>query len=55
MKLVGVELVRLAVPFRSDVATAVGVHRSRSLLFVRVVADQALNIHVLKEVNSKKW
>ena len=41
MKLVGVELVRLAVPFRSDVATAVGVHRSRSLLFVRVVADQA--------------
>ena len=41
MKLVGVELVRLAVPFRSDVGTAVGVHRSRSLLFVRVVADQA--------------
>jgi o-succinylbenzoate synthase len=41
MKLVGVELVRLAVPFRADVATAAGVHRSRSLLFVRVVTDQA--------------
>ncbi|MGO8861378.1 MAG: enolase C-terminal domain-like protein [Acidimicrobiales bacterium] len=41
MKLVGVELVRLAVPFRSDVGTAVGVHRTRSLLFVRVVTEQA--------------
>jgi o-succinylbenzoate synthase len=41
MKLVGIELVRLAVPFRSDIGTAVGVHRSRSLLFVRMVTDEA--------------
>ncbi|HVB91043.1 MAG TPA: enolase C-terminal domain-like protein [Acidimicrobiales bacterium] len=41
MKLVGVELVRVAVPFRVDIGTAAGVHRTRSLLFVRVVADAA--------------
>jgi putative glutathione S-transferase len=41
MKLTGVELVRLDVPFRQPIGTAVGVHRVRSLLFVRVVAEEA--------------
>jgi O-succinylbenzoate synthase len=35
----GVELVRVDIPFRREVGTAVGVHRVRSLLFVRVVAE----------------
>ena len=29
--------------------------REENVRLKRVVADQALNIHVLKEVNSKKW
>jgi O-succinylbenzoate synthase len=41
MKLVGIELVRLGVPFRVAIGTAAGVHRTRTLLFVRVVAEEA--------------
>jgi o-succinylbenzoate synthase len=41
MKLVGVELVRLAIPFRVEIGTAAGVHRTRDLLFVRVVAEES--------------
>jgi O-succinylbenzoate synthase len=37
--LAGVELVRVEVPFLADIGTAAGVHHTRSLLFVRVVAD----------------
>jgi putative transposase len=29
--------------------------REENARLKRVVADQALNIHILKEVNSKKW
>jgi O-succinylbenzoate synthase len=36
MKLTGVELVRVDIPFRTEIGTAAGVHRNRSLLFVRV-------------------
>jgi o-succinylbenzoate synthase len=36
MMLTGVELVRVEIPFRADIGTAAGVHRIRSLLFVRV-------------------
>jgi O-succinylbenzoate synthase len=36
MKLTGVELVRVEIPFRHDIGTAAGVHHNRSLLFVRV-------------------
>jgi o-succinylbenzoate synthase len=36
MKLTGVELVRVEIPFRIDIGTATGVHQTRSLLFVRV-------------------
>jgi hypothetical protein len=35
MKLSGVELVRVEIPFRLEIGTAAGVHRTRSLLFVR--------------------
>jgi o-succinylbenzoate synthase len=41
MKLTGVELVRVDLPFRQDIGTAAGVHRVRPLLFVRVVAEEA--------------
>jgi o-succinylbenzoate synthase len=41
MRLRGIELVRLDVPFRLPIGTAAGVHRVRSLLFVRVVAEEA--------------
>jgi len=41
MKLTGVELVHVDVPFRRDIGTAAGVHRVRPLLFVRVVAEEA--------------
>jgi O-succinylbenzoate synthase len=41
MKLQGVELVRVEIPFVHDIGTAVGVHRTRSMLFVRVVADES--------------
>src|ERR1700727_1724024 len=40
MKLHGVELVRVEIPFVHDIGTAAGVHRTRSMLFVRVVADE---------------
>ena len=39
MKLSGVELVRVDIPFRDDVGTGAGVHSLRPLLFVRVVAE----------------
>jgi o-succinylbenzoate synthase len=39
MKLDGIELVRVEIPFVHDIGTAAGVHRLRSMLFVRVVAD----------------
>ena len=41
MKLTGVELVHVDLPFRQDIGTAAGVHRVRPLLFVRVVAEEA--------------
>jgi O-succinylbenzoate synthase len=41
LTLVGVELVRLTVPFRVDIGTAAGVHRTRPLLFVRVVTEES--------------
>jgi o-succinylbenzoate synthase len=41
MKLTGVELVHVDLPFRQDIGTAAGVHRVRPLLFVRVVAEDA--------------
>jgi O-succinylbenzoate synthase len=40
VKLAGVELVRVDLPFRHDIGTAAGVHRTRPLLFVRVVAEE---------------
>src|ERR1700689_4634331 len=39
MKLEGIELVRVEIPFVHDIGTAAGVHRMRSMLFVRVVAE----------------
>lgn len=39
MRLYGVELVRVDVAFRNEIGTADGVHRTRPLLFVRVVAE----------------
>ena len=41
MRLTGVELVHVDLPFRHAIGTAAGVHRVRPLLFVRVVADEA--------------
>ena len=38
LDLTGVELVRVEIPFRRAVGTAAGAHRTRSLLFVRLVA-----------------
>ncbi len=40
MKLRGVELVRVEVPFRRDIGTGAGVYSVRPLLFVRVVAEE---------------
>jgi o-succinylbenzoate synthase len=40
LTLAGVELVRVDVPFRTGIGTAAGVHRERTLLFVRVVAEE---------------
>ncbi len=40
MKLRGIELVRVDVPFRRDIGTGAGVHSVRPLLFVRVVAEE---------------
>jgi o-succinylbenzoate synthase len=39
MKLAGIELVQVEVPFRVPIGTAAGTHRTRSLLFVRVVGE----------------
>jgi O-succinylbenzoate synthase len=39
MKLKGVELVRVDIPFRAGIGTAAGVHRIRPVLFVRVVGE----------------
>ncbi|MGP0030587.1 MAG: enolase C-terminal domain-like protein [Acidimicrobiales bacterium] len=36
MKLSGVELIRVEVPFHREIGTAAGVHRNRSLLFARI-------------------
>lgn len=41
VRLQGVELVRVDIPFRGEIGTAAGVHRLRPLLFVRVVAEDA--------------
>jgi len=41
MRLTGIELVRVDVPFRRTIGTAAGVHRIRPLLLLRVVADGA--------------
>lgn len=41
MRLTGVELVHVDLPFRQAIGTAAGVHRMRPLLFVRVVAGEA--------------
>ncbi len=41
MRLDGVELVQVDLPFRQAIGTAAGVHRVRPLLFVRVVAGEA--------------
>ena len=41
MKLAGVELVQVDLPFRQAIGTAAGVHRVRPLLFVRVVTEEA--------------
>src|SRR5580692_824035 len=40
MRLTGVELVQVDLPFRQAIGTAAGVHRMRSLLFVRVVTEE---------------
>ena len=40
LTLAGVELVRVDVPFRTRLGTAAGVHELRTLLFIRVVADE---------------
>jgi O-succinylbenzoate synthase len=39
LKLSGIELIRVDIPFRNDVATGAGVHSLRPLLFVHVVAE----------------
>ncbi len=40
MKLSGIELIRVDIPFREDIATGAGVHSVRPLLFVRLVAEE---------------
>ena len=40
MRLAGVELVRVDLPFRQAIGTAAGVHRLRPLLFVRIVTEE---------------
>jgi O-succinylbenzoate synthase len=39
MQLIGIEVVRVEIPFRDSIGTASGVHRTRSLLFVRIETD----------------
>jgi O-succinylbenzoate synthase len=40
MRLTGVELVQVEVPFRTEIITAAGTHTRRPLLFVRVVGEE---------------
>jgi O-succinylbenzoate synthase len=40
LKLSGIELIRVEIPFREDIATGAGVHSVRPLLFVRLVAEE---------------
>src|SRR5262249_2344687 len=40
VRLVGVELVRVGLSFRTGIGTAAGTHRERPLLFVRVVTEE---------------
>jgi O-succinylbenzoate synthase len=40
VRLVGIELVRVALFFRTGIGTAAGAHRERPLLFVRVVTEE---------------
>jgi O-succinylbenzoate synthase len=40
MQLIGIEVVQVEIPFRREVGTATVVHRTRSLLFVRIETDQ---------------
>ena len=40
LTLAGVELVRVDIPFRTRLGTAAGVHELRTLLFIRVVANE---------------
>jgi O-succinylbenzoate synthase len=40
MKLAGIELVRVDLPFRAPIRTAAETHTSRALLFVRLVTDE---------------
>jgi o-succinylbenzoate synthase len=39
VRLIGIELVRVRIPFRSAIGTSAGVHEQRDLLYVRVVTD----------------
>lgn len=41
MRLTGVELVRVELAFSNEIGTAVGVHRARPVLYVRVVAEES--------------
>jgi O-succinylbenzoate synthase len=41
VRLTGVELVRVELAFKNGIGTAVGVHRARPVLYVRVVADES--------------
>ena len=41
MRLTGIEVVRVDVAFRQEIGTAVGTHRVRPLLFVRVVGESS--------------
>jgi O-succinylbenzoate synthase len=41
VRLTGVELVRVELTFSNQIGTAAGVHRSRPVLYVRVVADES--------------
>jgi O-succinylbenzoate synthase len=41
MKLVGIELVQVDIPFLFAIGTAAGTHRMRTVLFVRIVSDES--------------
>src|SRR3984957_3699928 len=40
MRLPGVEVVQVEIPFLAEIGTAPGIHRSRSLLFIRVATTE---------------